>query len=371
MKSDAAPTSSANDQVEYMEVEDLESKQNESTSVLASSANRLAFAAPPIAPTTAPGAGESTPLAKSREDSAQAPTIAIEREPAREENPDLANIRERFERKRRYRDLKAKIRPLAVPRATSPTGSRMIGACCKLLLFTLIPIIVLLIAAHHHHQEDQNHRHSSDFANAVAELKRRVHGQERAVRALSEYLPLDVPTLKVIALVGSTGVGKSYTVEIIKTNFPRAYLVRQYYPPISDASGFAFPRPRLIVLENLREYDLTDVVGFVKARQNDRYVTVLAVFNVERMDDDSTRSVDVNRSLETIERAFVDESIDAKIIPYEPLNEDTLEMCIADTARDSGLTLTDRQIELVKRGLLTNNAGCKGAYGKVQLIGRQ
>ncbi|EZA58934.1 hypothetical protein DMN91_010589 [Ooceraea biroi] len=222
--------------------------------------------------------------------------------------------------------------------------------------------------------QQEDNRHSSDFVDAVTELKKRIYGQDRAVEILSEYLLLDEPSLKVIALVGGTGIGKSYTMEIIKENFPRRYYITQFFPPIKDTDATFILYPQLIILENLRESDLVDLMGFLKTLKkdvNDRCMTILTVFNFERMDDKAIRSINLNESLKTLESFFVAGDIEAKVIPYHSLSEDVLEKCIADATRNSELVLSTKQVDLVKQYLFMHNAGCKGAYAKVQVIGRQ
>lgn len=259
-----------------------------------------------------------------------------------------------------------------VPEYTSKVRKR--SPFCKRLFLLLFMVFVIWISVFLY--ESQGHKHSSDFASAVAELKKRIYGQDEAIRALSEYLRLDAPSSKIIILVGGTGVGKSYTVEIIKKNFPRKYAVRQYFPPIGAVSAFNFPfvYPNLIILENLRERDLKDVVNFLKRHQEtykNRFVTVLAVFNFEQMDDYLLRNINMQRSLNAIEISFADENVNAEIISYNSLSEDTVQKCIMDAMRQSGLMLTEKQLHLVKETLQISNAGCKGAYNKVQVIGRQ
>ncbi|XP_020290784.1 uncharacterized protein LOC109858171 isoform X2 [Pseudomyrmex gracilis] len=345
-----------NNQVEYMEVEEESNSANQST-----------FAAS-VAVASTKNTENFLPL-KSNDDFTK--PVLTQQNLTETDNTDCANINDN-KKSQSYQDMKDKIRPLVPKHPLKIETNRSMGSF-KLLLLLVLSLFILLLSILLY--EDQNHKHSSDFVNAVVELKKHVYGQDRAVQILSEYLLLDVPSMKVIALVGGTGVGKSYTAEIIKKNFPRTYSVRQYFPPIENIRDVLIPpfNPHLIILENLKEQHLVDVVNFLKTRHDtlrDRYVTVLIVFNVERMNDDSSRNIDLNRSLDIIKRFFANENIDTKIVPYDSLNEDALERCIINAARDNRLILSDKQFELVKKYLLANNAGCKGAYSKVQVIDR-
>ncbi|XP_067216341.1 uncharacterized protein [Linepithema humile] len=277
-----------------------------------------------------------------------------------------------------YQRMKEKMRPLVKMSSLNcqnATSSKTKCCSCSIffkVFFLLLPLLFIIFATILYHNDD--HKHSSDYVNAIAELKKEIYGQDEAIETLIEYLELDTPSLKVLALVGGTGVGKTYTVQIIKENFPREYTVHQYYPPIKNVKSinFSFLYPDLIILENLKERDLKDVVDFLKRRSDvssDRYVTVIAVFNIEQIDVDFTRSIDWNHSLNVIENSFADGNIDVKIIPYASLSEDALEKCIMKALLHGygERMLSDEQINLVKQYLLTNNAGCKGAYSKIQL----
>ncbi|XP_072744488.1 uncharacterized protein [Anoplolepis gracilipes] len=273
-----------------------------------------------------------------------------------EDNPDYTNGNDENDKKQRNYQKE-------------DTRSKSTSKCSKFRTYfsicfvgILLTIVFLSLIPS---REDQNYKHSNTFATAVVELNKLIFGQNRAIEALTEYLQQDSPLLKVIAIVGGTGVGKSYTVEIIRKNFHER----------NKSNRFFSSRAELLVLENLREEQSLDkFVNFVKTQQKsygDRYTTILAVFNFEQMNDDLTRSIDLNKSIITIKNTFINANLDIKIIPYEPLSEEALEKCIINTAKNIRLTLSQEQIALIKRQLLENNTGCKGAYGKVQVIGRQ
>lgn len=269
-----------------------------------------------------------------------------------ENNPDHINENNEDKKQKNYQDTKKEIHS-----KNASQYSKIKQALC--ICFVIILIFVFLLSLH----EDQDDKHSNTFATAIVELEKDIFGQDRAVEILTKYLQQDSPFLKVIALVGGTGVGKSYTVEIIRKNFYE-----------KSSNRFFSSRADLFVLENLREGHSLDVIKFVKMHQktyDNRYGTILVVFNVEQMNDDSTRSIDLNKSINIMKNTFADANLDIKIIPYESLSEDALEKCIIKIAKNIKLTLSQDQIALIKRQLIENNTGCKGAYGKIQVIGRQ
>lgn len=79
----------------------------------------------------------------------------------------------------------------------------------------------------------------------------------------------------------------------------------------------------------------------------DRRVIILTDFKVEQMDNNST-CIDLNR-INTIKDTFIEANVNIKIIPYEPLNEETLEKYIINTAENIRLTLTQDQIDDIKK----------------------
>lgn len=289
-----------------------------------------------------------------------------------EEEEDSADENVQEAQSKTYKEMKESLRSLVPKRSTEKQSNSRCYVFLKMFFSLLVPLCVVFISLVF---REQSYQHSTVFANVTVELKKRIYGQDRAVETVGEYLRLDEPTLKVIALVGGTGVGKSYTIEIVECNFPK-YSVRRYFPPINitmNDVSISFLYPKLIVLENLKEHDLAHVVNFLKMRDNvttNQYITVLAVFNVEHMDDNLTRNMDLDRSAEAIRNSFANENLDVKVITYEPLGEDVLKKCIADAAHHSEITLSDHDVEFVEQQLVINNAGCKGAYSKVQMIGQ-
>lgn len=269
-----------------------------------------------------------------------------------ENNPDSTNGNNEDKKQKNYQNTKKEICSKNASRY-----SKIKQALCICFVIILIFVFLLPVSLH------QDDKHSNTFATATVELEKEIVGQDRAVETLTKYLQQNSPLLKVIALVGGTGVGKSYTVEIIRKNFYE-----------KGNNRFFSSRADLFVLENLREEQSLDVIKFVKMHQKtygNRYSTILAVFNVEQMNDDLTRNINLNKSVNIMRNIFADANLDIKIIPYESLSEDALEKCIIKTATNTKINLSQDQIAFIKRQLIENNTGCKGAYGKIQVIGRQ
>ncbi|XP_012058223.1 PREDICTED: uncharacterized protein LOC105621368 [Atta cephalotes] len=259
------------------------------------------------------------------------------------------------------------------PQAKHPLKKNFFFCKRSMFLLLLSTILVAFISVYLY-ENQETRKHSNDFANAVIELKERIHGHN--LQKLCEYLQSDVPSFKVIVLFGDTGVGKSYTVDIIRRNFPRKYAIRQYFPPLEAVNDINLPLlyPNLIILENLKKRDLTAFVNFLEARRDtykNRFVTILAIFNFEDLIELEIRIRNRLHDAAVIKNAFLNKNIEVEIFFYDSLNENALESCIIDAIKESKLTLNEKQFDLVKENLLIHQAGCKRAYRYVQMIGRQ
>lgn len=266
-----------------------------------------------------------------------------------------------------YDSIKKKLRPLAAN--TKVAGKRRRSmCCCNLMCLCMAPIVVGLISLLINPVTYQICDRAALFSNATAEMQEKIYGQGSAMASLAYNLNHDRYHLKVICLIGGTGVGKSYTMEIIRKNFPvKKRIIEHNLALGSDIDTRALKSSDsydLLIVENLRMRDLEVFNGILDAlkENEDKCITVFMVFNVE--------NVDLIESRTAITGSTAKRNIDISVIPFEPLGEQALEMCIREVARQSDLRLTQSQISEIKERLLLSDSGCKGAYAKVQVIGR-
>ncbi|XP_076681989.1 uncharacterized protein LOC143376052 [Andrena cerasifolii] len=275
-----------------------------------------------------------------------------------------------------YDSIKKKLRPLVAN--TKAAGKRRRSmCCCNLMCICMVPIVVGLISLLINPVTYQICDRSALFLNATAELQQKIYGQENAMASLAYSLNYDRFHLKVICLIGGTGVGKSYTMEIIRKNFPAEKRIVEQNLALGyniDMKALkSFDSYDLLIVENLKMRDLEVFNSILDAlKENEgRCITVFMIFNVENVDDYLTRDVDLIESNTAITGSTGKRNIDISVIPFEPLGEPALEMCIMEVARHSELKLTESQISEIKESLLLSDSGCKGAYAKVQVIGRE
>lgn len=277
--------------------------------------------------------------------------------------------------KESYEEIKKKCRSLVSSIITKDKDS--VHYCYKVAFFLLIPIFIFLIAALLNQEEDVKYtcNHKLHFSNASIELQQKIYGQNKVIPYLIEFLETYKACTRLAILVGSTGVGKSYTIDIIRKNFPSQNKILQYTPPLNkaDINAISSYGCNLIVFENLRENDILDVVNLSTAifKLKKTCITILAVINMEKVSRNLGRTIELDAKLKEITAAFSKANNDAHIFGYMPLNEETLEKCIMQAMKDSHLKLSNDKIQQVKQNLLVSNSGCKGAYAKVQIIGRE
>ncbi|XP_014598407.1 PREDICTED: uncharacterized protein LOC106783914 isoform X1 [Polistes canadensis] len=277
--------------------------------------------------------------------------------------------------KKSYEEIKKKVRPLAS--SISMKDKNSLHFFYKVTFFILVPIIIFLIAILLNPEKDVKFvcDHKSHFSNASIELGKKIYGQNKVISSLIEFLETYNTCTRLAVLIGSTGVGKSYTIDIIRRNFPNHNKIIQYTPPLNkiDVNEISSYYCNLIVLENLRENDISDTLKLSSniLKLKNTCITVLAAINMEKMDRNLKRTIKLEANIKNITVLFSKIDYDVNIFGYNLLNEEALEKCIIQAMEDSHLKLREDQILEVKKSLLLSNSGCKGAYAKVQIIGRE
>lgn len=211
------------------------------------------------------------------------------------------------------------------------------------------------------------------------ELKDHIHGQDAAVNELAKYFikQENQTVFDVITLVGGTGVGKSYTAEIIKSNLKDTANILDIFPPLYNKedqvlTSLSVCRCNLIRVENLKTVDISDATEFVNGlhkRYANYCILALLLFNPQETDSNLERTLNLEESISMIEKTFEEANLQSMLVSFLPLSDETLTKCIRDAAEFTHVKLSNDDVEYVRRDLLKADAGCKGAYPKVQLVG--
>lgn len=190
-----------------------------------------------------------------------------------------------------------------------------------------------------------------DTFTSIVELEKNILDHDDAIRVLSKYFQQDTPVLKIVVLISDETFEKTYTVDIMKQKFGER----------SDSECVS-RYPTFIALENLRLENSEDVINFVKTFQEvypDQQATILADFKIN---DDLTHKIDLNRAINTLRNDFIKANVNIVILPYKPLNDETLEKYIINLARDVKKTLSQIEIDNIKRHLVEGNINRRKAY---------
>ncbi|XP_076764383.1 uncharacterized protein LOC143431495 [Xylocopa sonorina] len=277
-----------------------------------------------------------------------------------------------------YQDIKNKYRPLVVKKKKKKTlPEKKINMCYySCLTLCILPIIMVIFSLFLNFNLYAICDRTTLFSNASQELQQKLYGQENAISSIVEHLSNDLSYLKILCLIGGTGVGKSYTAEIIATHFPLKSKIFVYDALLDysmDTNAFnSFDSYQLIIIENLKLMNLDTFSNMIDvlSKMKDKCITVMAIFNVEEVNDNLERKVDLLQGMNRVNEALAKTKMDTLIIPYQLLSEEVLEICIAQAAIASNLKLTLEQINEIKQSLLLSGSGCKGAYAKVQIVAR-
>ncbi|XP_034187205.2 uncharacterized protein LOC117607525 [Osmia lignaria lignaria] len=275
-----------------------------------------------------------------------------------------------------YEDIKKKFRPLAAKKK-SLVKKKGNMCCYSFLCLCMFPIVMAIFAIFLNLDSFMICNHTMLFSNASLELQQKIYGQGHAISNIVSFLNTDTFYVKVLCLIGGTGVGKSYTAEIIARNFPykdEIFVYDRILEDTIDTNALNSSRSdALLIMENLKMKDLdffSDAMNLLSKNKN-KCITVLAIFNVKSLNNYLGKEADSVDNENAINKVFVDKNIKFLVVPYKPLNEQILEMCITEIARNSNMSLTQSQINIIKQSLLFFGSGCKGAYSKVQVIGRE
>ncbi|XP_017056236.1 uncharacterized protein LOC108098060 [Drosophila ficusphila] len=218
------------------------------------------------------------------------------------------------------------------------------------------------------------------LGNMAIQARHHVFHQDLALEQLEQAL--ENTTHQIIALVGSSGVGKSLTASVLRNHFP--------WPENVKTLSWDTARPlrrvqsmlpnlvhcgqNLILIDNMTPKDAQDVQEIhelIRAREeisngtqqpHMKQLTVVIMFSVNRLQSDEAFKADM-KSLKQLPHAHV--------IAYAPLEPIHLLDCIRREASIEGLQLDDEIVEEILRGSDPSFSGCKPIRAKVLLYGKR
>ncbi|XP_016984428.1 uncharacterized protein LOC108048357 [Drosophila rhopaloa] len=222
---------------------------------------------------------------------------------------------------------------------------------------------------------DRLHR----LGNMVNHVRYHVLHQEQAMEQLERAL--DNTTFQTIALVGSSGVGKSHTALVLREHFPWAENVktlswtgaRSVRRVQSMLANLVHCGQNLILIDNMIPEDgqyVPVINELIRGREEIansteqphlKQLTVVLIFSLNRLQSDDVYEAE----LETLKQLP-----HTHVITYAPLETVHLVDCISREARVEKVQLEDEHVEEIIRGIDARSSGCKSIRSKVVLYGK-
>lgn len=170
----------------------------------------------------------------------------------------------------------------------------------KSLVAVVIP--ALLGVAYFHVNSYNYHIELGNFQN---ELESSLVGQSEAISKLTEAMPsfksaLSMPEKHLLTLLGTTGVGKTHCVNVIKRKFMPKQIVEIDIDTLDistykDSLNSYTNAPHLVIFDDLKYKHIPKLTELLKVIPENRRVLVVAVFNVQETDD--FKSFTINNQL--------------------------------------------------------------------------
>jgi len=279
------------------------------------------------------------------------------------------------------------------PQILQPSSSTQQRRNC--IMFVILPIIFVVTAvvacsSFYIATYQRNCEMLLDVYSLKSVLDSSMFGQKHAigeiVTTLNTFCSTRDPGLILMALLGGTGVGKSYTTSIISEFFPWKENVQHFVLPLHYSSlsvtevcaKISSCGDNLIVIDGLVPSKTADVVKFLQvltkhSQSSGGRVIVILVFSTENQVilqgyGDQKHHLEVSK--EKLNGIFRHGQLEVGIITFQALQREHIAMCIKAALNQNGIVWSDANIEEVIV-LLPQETGCKGVASKVQLIEKQ
>jgi hypothetical protein len=222
-------------------------------------------------------------------------------------------------------------------------------------------------------------------------LENNIFGQKDAVydiiSVLNIFCNTQSPGIVILAFVGGTGVGKSYTTSVISKVFPWRENIQHFVWPLQSGSQsvndvsakFSPCGANLIVMDDLVTSDAGNIVKFlqnlVKHSQNHgvRAIAVLVFSSEDQkviLQGKGNTEVQFEIMKGKLSAIFQDAALEVTFITFKHLQNEHIAMCITEALNRKGIVSLETDVAKVM-GLLPQGTGCKGVASKVQLLGEE
>ncbi|KAF5272789.1 hypothetical protein FQA39_LY07816 [Lamprigera yunnana] len=196
-------------------------------------------------------------------------------------------------------------------------------------------------------------------------LENNVFGQDEAMPVISCSLDdmIHKRQVKLIALIGTTGVGKTHTANLLKKFFVPEHINDIIIPNFALTNELKYFSQNLIIIDNLKLTNLKALKEFIDKLPKNHRVLVVAIFNMH----DVSFSNDVN------DYSKINEcGIDFNIAIFREVLQETVEKWLEGKLNDMGIDVS-RHSEIMKHILSDDHVkvyGFKGLDAKLSVIGK-
>ncbi|EDW86512.2 uncharacterized protein Dwil_GK14642 [Drosophila willistoni] len=216
------------------------------------------------------------------------------------------------------------------------------------------------------------------------ELRGHVLYQDIALNQL-ERVMANNQSFQSIALVGSSGLGKSLTVRLLRELFPwreNVHAINWHYhmeeeiDTIWSKFHFSHCGRNLVIIDNMAmgDQDFVKIIneavqqralsnGTPENSANSQHVTMIYVFNMNRM---ILSNQEYDEQLNQLQQEL---SEPTQMISYSTFQRHHLEQCIRHEVKMKDLNLSENYIEEMLNTTDVEISGCKTVYAKVLIYG--
>lgn len=202
--------------------------------------------------------------------------------------------------------------------------------------------------------------------NLKNDLKEALHHQDEALNVIMKNIDRMESWhegIKVLPFIGTTGVGKTFTVNIIKKHFFSTLVhevtnIHDQQKVISNLYGCCC---NLIIVDNLKASDLEDFLGFIEKLPKSYDILIIPIFNIHDTNDGVTYQISED-DFKLIRETFDAIDLYYDLVIYDALDQLTIEKWLRKQLYDKKID-ESKHDTLVQSILDRDNVKYKGFKG--------
>ncbi|KRT80778.1 hypothetical protein AMK59_5520 [Oryctes borbonicus] len=235
-------------------------------------------------------------------------------------------------------------------------------------IYFLVPIIISLLCyvlwLHLFQKEDEPTHIIPDLKNVLY--------QDHVVQITSRILNnLNKESSKeILVFVGTTGVGKTYLVNLIKKHFHKEFIIDVniiLQKHFNTANKLSQKGCYFIIIDNLKIENLEPVAVFVNMLPN-QCILVIPVFNIQEISDDLTYTTNIDY-FRRIKKKFDGQfSKIANVVLFNNMNRDKIEKWLRLQIEEKEFSNKEETISFLLEKHNVEDYGFKGLVPKINLL---